>query len=229
MKKIITIIFTGSLLIISSSACNITISQTSPITASPSVIPANTPTSFPTGIPTLPSPMASVTPEFAPSCEVGEASVSPSPQCQVPVAEESSTYCNEKDAYNLILLDKKLTYELLTKGFRCKDSGIKNDRQMVACTGLMATDFEINVCDPACVIPTVQAVTTKCPQGYNYNNLQGCCTQEEQILNPACMVFKFTTTSCVANCNKIVRKSQCLKNPTACIWDQMGRSCKMRE
>ena len=228
-RHIKNILFTGILLIVGSSACNLIFSQKSPLTPGPSVTPMASATALPTEFPTMPVPTASSTPEFAPYCEEDAASVLPSTSCQVPVAEESSRYCYEKDPYNLILLNKGSTFEVLTKHFRCTDAGMKNDRQMVACTGLMATTFEINVCNPACVIPTAQAGMTNCPPGYNLNTLNGCCTQEVQQLNPGCMVFKFDTITCVANCDKIVRKSQCLKNQSACIWDQEKRLCKLRE
>jgi len=231
MNKIFElIVFMGSLLVVSTTACNLIISQTGPATLVPSASPTETATSAPIGTPTAAIPTASATPEFAPFCQPADAaSVSPSAQCQVPVAEESSTFCTDKDPYNLILFDKGLSYEVLTDGFRCSDAGMKGDKQMVTCTGQMASYFTINVCDPACVVPTVQALVTQCPQDYNYNSLQGCCTQEIQQLNPSCVAFQFKTTSCVANCSKIVRKSQCVKNSYACVWDYQARVCKMRE
>jgi hypothetical protein len=229
MKKIYTLFFTGSLLMLSTASCNLIFSQTSPLTPAPAVELTETATVAPTATVTVSVPMASATPEFAPFCEAGAASVLPSVQCQALIAEESSTFCSEKDPYNLILFDENLTYEVLTQGFRCSDAGRKNDRQMIACTGQMASQFVVQVCDPACVVPTVQAKITQCPQGYNYDSHQGCCTQEIQLLNQNCRAFKFKTTTCVSNCAKIVKKSQCLKNSYACVWDEGEKACKMRE
>jgi hypothetical protein len=229
-KTFKSIIFTGSLLIISATACNLIISQTSPVTPAPTANPTETATSAPTATSTESVPTASATPEFAPFCQPEDAaSVSPSAQCRVPIAEESSTFCTDKDPYNLILFDKGLTYEVLTKGFRCSDAGIKGDKQMVTCTGQMAADFAINVCDPACVIPTVQAAITKCQQGYNYNAQQGCCTQEIQQLNPNCVAFKFKTTSCVVRCFEFRREAKCKRNSWACEWNEKEKVCELRK
>ena len=74
--------------------------------------------------------MASPTPEFAPFCETGAQTASPLSQCQVPIVEESSTFCSDKAPYNLILMDEGLTYEVLTEGFVCSDAGMKNDKQI---------------------------------------------------------------------------------------------------
>jgi len=226
MNKILkSTIFTSLLLIGVTTACNLSVSQPEPTqTVNP------TETAKPTATFTPAVPPASPTPEFAPFCEAGSASVLPPSQCQVPVAEESSIFCKDKNPYNLILLDRGLTYEVLTKGFRCTDAGIKNDKQMIACTGqIMASTYEINVCDPACVVPTVQAAVTKCPQDYHYNDVQGCCTQEIQQASQNCAVQKFRTTVCVMNCSGIIRKSNCLKNSSACVWNDEQKVCELRK
>ena len=229
MHKIFSIVFTGSLLIISTAACNLIISQTSPGTSVPTAVPTETATPTPTVAPTESVSTASATPEFAPFCGEGAATASPSVQCQVLLAEESSTFCSEKKPYNLIFFNEGLTYEVLTKGFRCSDAGKKNGKQMVTCTGQMASQFVVQVCDPACVIPTVQAEITQCPQGYSYNDRQGCCTQEFIQLNQNCMATNFTTTSCVTECYKFVKKSKCLQNSFACEWDEAEKECKLRQ
>lgn len=231
MNKVFkSVLFTGFFLILSTTACNLIISQTSPVTPLPPVSPTETATSAPTATPTESVPAASATPEFAPFCQSAEAaSVSPSAQCKIPIAEQSSTFCAEKDPYNLILFDKGLTYQVLTKGFRCSDAGTKGDKQMVACTGQMAAEFAISVCDPNCVVPTVQAAVTQCPQGYNYNSQQGCCTQEIQQLNPGCAAFDFKTTSCVVRCFEFRREAKCKRNSWACEWNEKDKVCELRK
>lgn len=224
-KKIYWIILTGLLLTVLTTACNLAISQSADATTVPTVSATETPAATAT----LPAPTASPTPAFAPFCTADTVSVLPPSQCQAPVAEESSTFCSEKDPYNLILLDPGLTYEVLTKGFKCADAGKKDDRQMITCTGLMSSTFELNVCDPTCVIPTVEAAITQCPQDYFYNDVQGCCTQEAQQVNQTCTVQKFNTTSCTANCDNIRRKSNCLKNSFACVWNYEEKSCQLRK
>jgi hypothetical protein len=228
MKKILRfILFTGLLLSILTAACNLAVAE--PVTATPALTASPTETATPAATATQSAPAVSPTPEFAPFCETGSASIAPPVQCQIPVAEESSAFCTDKKPYNLILINQGLTYEALTRGFRCSDAGTKGDKQMITCTGQMATSYEINVCDPACVVPNVQAAITQCPQDYNYNSVQGCCTREIQQLNQNCKVFKFTSSTCVANCSGIVRKSNCLKASSACQWNYEDNACEARK
>ena len=229
MNKILrTIIFSGLLLVFVTTACNLSVSQPTIVPPLPTAGATQTTAPLPTATSTEVLPMASPTPEFAPFCEAESPTASPLSQCQVPVVEESSTFCTDKAPYNLILMDKGLTYEVLTEGFVCSDAGMKNDKQMITCTGQMAADFAINVCNPACVVPTVQATITQCPQGYNYNDLQGCCTQEPKQLTPNCTAFTFKTTTCIVDCSQYTKESKCKKNSYACQWNTQDEICELR-
>jgi hypothetical protein len=226
MNKILkSILFTGFIVSGVTAAC--TIEVVPPPTAE--VSPTASPTETLTATPTVAIPTASATPEFVPFCQPDASNASLSPQCGLPVAEESSTFCQLKDPYNLILIDKGMTYQVLTEGFRCTDAGMKDDKQMITCTGQFAANFAINVCDPACVVPTVLAAVTKCPQGYNYNAFQGCCTQEIQQINPSCAAFNFRTTSCVVNCGEFKREVKCNRNSWACVWNKKDKVCELRK
>ena len=231
MNKILkSVIFTGLLLTGFTVACSLSSSQTPAVTSvsTASITPSMVllPTATSTDEPVLiPSP----TSEFAPFCEADSSAVSSLPQCRFPVVVESSTFCTSKNPYNLILITEGMTYEVLTEGFDCIDAGMKDDKQMVTCTGKMASDFEINVCDPSCIIPTVQAMNTKCPQDYTYNDLLGCCTQEMQVLNRNCVSFKFKTTTCVVDCSVYTTKATCDKNSAACFWDDREITCSPRK
>ncbi len=160
MNRILkSILFTGFILSVVTAACRIEV-----VTPTEAVLPTPiAPTETQTANPTATVLAASPTPEFAPFCEAGASNASSSIQCELPVAEESSTFCERKDPYNLILIDKGMTYEVLTDGFRCTDAGLKGDKQMITCTGQFAAEFAINVCNPACVVPTVEAAVTGCP------------------------------------------------------------------
>jgi hypothetical protein len=220
-------IFTGLLLIVVVSSCNLEFSQVGPETLTPPVTATETETPAPT---ITAAPSSSPTPEFAPFCQAADAaSISPVPQCQLPSATQSSTFCSEKRPYNLILIDAGSTYEVLTKGFRCSDAGKKGDKQMITCTGQLAADFVVNVCNPACVVPTVQAAITECPQGYNYNAFQGCCTQEIQQINQNCMGYSFKTTTCVIGCSEFKREAKCKRNSWACVWNDKEKVCEVRK
>jgi hypothetical protein len=228
MNKILkSTIFAGILLSVILTACSFpTVSDTQNGAVTPGPAASPTGTAMPAPMPTAP---ASATPELAPFCEAGAVIVSPPAQCQLPIAEESSIFCVKKKPYNLIFINKGATYEALTAGFWCTDAGMKDGRQMVTCTGQMATDFEVSVCDPACAIPTAQATITQCPQGYNYNNLLGCCTQEFQQIYQNCVTLKLTTKSCLVDCSVFRKKSICNKNYIACEWNDATRKCEMRK
>ena len=225
-----TRILTGLLLIGISVGCNPRFTQTpKPDTETPTPIasPTNTATPVPTATEFV-EPVTA-TPEFAPFCEANFASDPMPPQCQLPIAEQSTIFCTNKVPYNLIFTNAGANYEVLSENFKCSDAGIKDGRQMVTCTGPMASTFELRVCDPACAIPTIQAAITQCPQGYNYNNLHGCCTQESQSTDQSCVVLKLKTKSCVVDCSGFTKKSVCDNNSHACVWDDTDKVCKLRK
>ena len=227
MHKVLKTIIYISFII---TACNFpfmpTPQPTESVTPMPTVNPTETAT--PEITPTESAPLVSATPEFAPICDTNAASVSPAPQCELPSATESSTFCSEKDPYNLIFVSKGSTFESRTKGFTCRDAGMKNGKQMVTCTGQMATKYQVSVCNPACVVPTVQAAITQCPQDYNYNAFQGCCTQAIQQLQQNCVVLELKTITCEVNCREYNKKKTCDKNSNACKWDEQNKVCQLR-
>jgi hypothetical protein len=231
MNKILkSTTFTGLLLIGIITACNAPLSSTSQKDAgTPTLTVSLTGTATPVTTPTESGPPASATPEFAPFCESGVATVSPPVQCQGPIAMESSVFCTKKKPYNLLLINEGATYQVLTNGFWCSDAGTKDGRQMVTCTGQMATDFEISVCDPACAVPTVQAEITQCSQGYNYNNLLGCCMQGLQQSHQNCETLKFKTRNCLVACGVFRQKKGCDQNSNACVWNSEIKKCEMRK
>ena len=231
MNKILkSIIFTGLLLINIITACSAPLISASPEDSKTPMLTASpTETVTPVITPTESGPPASATPEFAPFCELGVVSVSPPTQCQTPIAEESSVFCVKKKPYNLIFINEGATYEALTRGFWCSDSGMKDGRQMVTCIGPMAADFQLSVCDPACAVPTVQAEITQCPQGYNYNNYQGCCTQEFQQIYQNCATLKLRTKICLVDCSVFRKQKTCDQNSNTCLWNSKTRKCEMRK
>ena len=170
----------------------------------------------------------SVTPGFAPFCKDLTTSNSSS-QCQLPIAEQSSAFCTKKTPYNLLLINQGASYEVLSEYFSCADAGTKNDKKMVTCTGPMALNFEVQVCDPACSNLSLQTGTAQCPVDYAYNNIQGCCTKEQQIIEANCTVLKLKTTSCTTDCGQYTKKNKCDNNSYACIWDNANAVCIQRQ
>jgi hypothetical protein len=223
MKKFTSvIIFVGMLL----SACNLPVAQKATETPTPTAV---IPTGTATLVPTETAPAASATPEFAPFCDPDAVSVAPPAQCQMPIAKESSIFCSKKKPYNLLLINKNALFEVQTEGFRCIAEGMKDGKKIVTCTGTMAASFEVTVCDPTCAAPTVPAEITTCPDGYYFNNLQGCCMQGLQQVNQNCVTLKLTTTSCKVDCSIYPKKATCNQHSDTCYWSAEDNSCELRK
>jgi hypothetical protein len=222
-------ILIGLLLVGLTLACSL---QSAPVQIPETETPL--PTAQPTETATLP-PLptetaipATPTVVFAPVCEPGAALVSTPVGCQLPIAEERSTFCTSKVPYNLIVMNEGTTYQVLNEGFRCLDEGVSDGKQRISCTGPMSTGFQLRVCDPACAIPTVQAELTQCPQGYIFDTVQGCCTQELQPVEQGCIVLSLGTKSCVVNCGEFTNRADCEDNAYACEWNANNKTCQLR-
>lgn len=180
-----------------------------------------------TAVPTLTSIPPTPTLEFAPFCNADMAIITPAAKCQMPIASEITKFCVEKKPYNLIYINRGSTYTPLTGSFICTYEGAKENRQMISCTGTKSESYEIRVCDPACAIPTAQAAIIKCPQDYNYNDIQGCCTKEiAQPTQPNCFVLKLDTPKCALKCRSF-NAAECLNHAYSCTWLE-GR-CEQRK
>lgn len=223
-------ILTGLLLVGVVMACNM-LSTPVPVAETETPVPTSSPAETATLIPSPTEiiPSLTPTPEYAPLCEPGAASVPTPVGCQFPLAEQSSVFCTNKIPYNLILINEGATYEVLSLGFTCADAGMKDGKKIVTCTGLMSSAFELRVCDPACALPTVQAEITQCPQSYLYDSLRGCCTQEPPPADQSCMTLSLATRSCVVNCNEITKQAACERNSYACEWDDNNDVCQLRQ
>jgi hypothetical protein len=168
---------------------------------------------------------ATATPDFAPFCE-GETDIQS--RCQYPIANQSSTFCIKKSPYNLIALNERATYQLLNDYVQCEEAGIIDGQRMITCTGPMAYYFELQICDSACSSLSIETGSTKCPLGYNYNNLQDCCTQETQEVSQGCTVLKLRTQSCTIDCNQFTSRSSCEDYGYACRWNDVDNECYLR-
>jgi len=214
-------------LILVFAGCGFPAPQPTTEASSPIAVITQTTTFLPLDTSTEAVPFPSPTSEFAPLCEAD--AFASLPECRFPSVNETNTFCAKKNPYTVISITEGMEYEVLNEGFVCSDAGRKDGLQLLACTGPMASRFKIEVCDPACVIPTVQASTEKCPQGYNFNGLLGCCTQEIQMLNRNCMTYEFETTSCLVDCSVYDTETLCGKNSYACLWDVQNEICYARK
>jgi hypothetical protein len=169
---------------------------------------------------------ASATPQPAPFC--GEDTERQS-QCHYPVAGQSSAFCADKSPYNLIFLNDGGTYQLLHEHVQCSEAGIIDGQRMITCTGPMAYYFELQVCDSACSALRLETDDPRCPRGYRYNSLQGCCTNETQEVDGGCVVLKLRTRSCAIDCGQFTSPISCTDYGYACRWNDVDSSCQLRK
>jgi len=225
-KTLYPIVLAGLALIVLTMACNLPTTTSQPAdtaTLAPTIRPSETFTPVPLITP------ATATPDYLPFCDPNAVSIPTPSLCRLPIAEEGDSFCSKKYPYNLIFFNKGATYEVLTANFECTDAGTKDDRQMITCTGLMASNYEVRICDPACVIPTLPADNSQCPQGYGLNAAQGCCMPGAELTQQNCVTLKLRTRSCVVDCSKFTKKSTCNQNSYACIWDSKNEVCLLRQ
>ncbi len=224
-RHLFSVILAGATLIGLLAACNLPVAPSQqPITETP------LPTASLTATTTIPvAPTASPTPEFAPFCAPDSVSVPTPAGCQLPIAREGDSFCTRKVPYNLVFMNPGSTYETLSESFWCSDAGIQDGRQMITCTGPMATSYEVRICDPACIVPTTAAGSPLCPSGYILDSLLECCAPEAQITQPNCVTLELKTKSCVVNCGVFKKKSDCNANSYACIWNESTDTCQLRK
>ena len=198
--------------------------------------PTETETSIPTANSTKTATLVpaatevvTATPKFAPFCQPSSASVATPVACQEPIAEQSSTFCESKVPYNLILVNQGSTFETTTENITCTDAGVKGDKLIVTCTGPMAIPFELKVCDPACAISPFGGGTTHCPEDLHYNELLGCCEREPIPVDGNCVVLKLKTHRCTITCNQFTDAATCDANGYACVWNDEFKECSQRK
>lgn len=224
-RDLLSVVLASAMLSGILAACNLPVAQDQqPVTDTP--LPTASPTA--TVIPVAIAPTVSATPEFAPFCAPDSVSVPTPAGCQLPIAREGDSFCNKKIPYNLVFINPGSTYETLSENFRCSDAGIQDGKQMITCTGLMASSYEVKICDPTCIVPTTAAGSPLCPSGYVLDSLLECCAPEAQITQPNCVTLELRTKSCVVNCAVFTKKSDCTANSYACIWNENTDTCQLR-
>ena len=144
------------------------------------------------------------------------------------ISECKCQFCADKVPYNLIQINLGSTYEVFSESVTCSETGIKDGKLLLICTGPMALSFEVKVCDPACAIPIYPAQTIRCPEDLNYNELYGCCEREPIPIDDNCVVLKLDTISCVVGCSEYTDQATCDKNGRACRWDREREVCYPR-
>jgi hypothetical protein len=132
----------------------------------------------------------------------------------------------------LILLNPGASYEILHKYVDCWDSGTKDGKRLLTCTAPPAFYFELKVCDSACTSLSIErgfVESMQCSYGYNYNNLEGCCTNKLQEVEAGCVVLKLDTVSCSYDCGQYKNSSTCRNHGFYCIWNSTEKECQLRE
>jgi hypothetical protein len=180
-------------------------------------------------LPTASLAPVTLTPQFPPICELSVASTLTAPLCQRPIAEQSSAFCMNKVPFNLIFIDAGATYEVLSEGFECSYAGMKDDRQMLMCSGPMGTSFELRACgQQACALPTLPAEISQCPQGFWYDEPQGCCAFIPQSAEQSCVSLTLETKRCAINCAEFTNEDACNHHYHACKWNDEDQVCRVR-
>jgi hypothetical protein len=163
----------------------------------------------------LPSPVTQ-----APFCVSSGTPVSSPVGCTLPARDQRSQFCTNKQPYTLIALPQSATYTVLSNGFSCSPAGLKDNLQLVTCTGAQSSSFSLRVCNPTCALaPTSGSVAPSgtCPQGYNYSTDQKCCQAGQGDRN-GCVTLNYDTTACgVVDCSRIKDMSTCSAK-TSCKW-----------
>ncbi len=195
-------------------ACLISISTGSPTETS--LPPSQTPTSssFPTDTATATAVSRAL------FCVWSSTPTPISPECTLPTGEERSEFCTNKVPYTLVAIPTEDSYKLLTPGIVCTDAGVKNNNQLLTCTGPQSYSFAMQICNSACVVPTATPVPAPlglCPQGFNYLSDQNCCSAISGNQS-GCTTVKFNLRSCGQPvCNKIKDIATCNATP-GCNW-----------
>jgi serine/threonine protein kinase len=144
----------------------------------------------------LPSPtnevlavVAPTEPQFAPVCQDAPAS------CDAPSADVRDKFCVNKIPYTLLALPEGSTFEVVTSGFKCSDEGVRDNSQMVSCTGQELVSFDLKVCNSACNATDTVSAGGQCPDGYGYDSAGQCCAA---VLAPdsGCTVIKVDLRDC---------------------------------
>jgi hypothetical protein len=135
-----------------------------------------------------------------------------------------------KVPFNLIFIDAGATYEVLSDGFECSAAGMKDNRQMLMCSGPMGTSFELKACgQQACALPTLSAEISQCPGGFLYDEPLGCCAFIPQSVEQSCIVLTLETKSCVINCGEFTKENACDHHYHACQWNDEDKVCQVRQ
>jgi hypothetical protein len=163
----------------------------------------------------LPSPVTQ-----APFCVFSGTPASSPTGCTLPARDQRSQFCTNKQPYTLLALPQAATYTVVSSGFICSPAGLKDNLQLVTCTGAPASSFSLRVCDPTCATtatPGSVAPAGVCPQGYNYSSGQQCCQVGQGDQN-GCVTLNYDTTTCgQVDCSRIKDMSTCV-GKTSCIW-----------
>ncbi len=153
-------------------------------------------------------------------CVWNETPTPSSSQCALPTGDQRDQFCVNKIPYTLIAIPAGDTYQVTTAGFTCDDAGVKNNFQLLTCTGPRSYTFNLQVCNTACAVPTSAATATpspRCPSGYDYLADRQCCQGAATTPN-GCVTLSFDTSSCgYVDCPQFTTSSSCTSHNT-CKW-----------
>ncbi len=119
---------------------------------------------------------------FPPYCQstpylpVSELPTPATPQCWTPTVQRIGPSCKGKSPSHTILLPRGSMYRVRSEGFTCTDTLVGNQIQ-VTCTGPEGSSGTLQVCNPACEVPTTPpwSGVPVCDPGYIYDPASRQC------------------------------------------------------
>jgi len=136
-------------------------------------------------------------PPFAPFCE------STSSGCDAPtVTMLDNSYCVEKVPYAIMSVPAGTTYETFDLDFQCRDQMHSDGTMRVTChsiTGKELWSYDLQVCNSACSVPTLQTGSDQCPEGYGFDRTNQCCAAPAPASNDGCTIYKVDLGACAGS------------------------------
>jgi hypothetical protein len=156
----------------------------------------------------------------APFCVSGSTPTSSLSGCTLATRDQRSQFCTNKVPYTLITLPQGDTYSVLTAGFTCTPAGLKDNLQLLTCSGSPSSRFSLQVCNPICALAVTPASTVqagRCSPGYDYLPDQQCC-QVANSNQSGCVTLSYDTAPCgLVDCARIKDLSACTAK-SSCKW-----------
>jgi hypothetical protein len=154
------------------------------------------PTSLPspTAAPAEPTGAQPTQPQYAPFCQSAPAG------CEAPtVTMLDNKYCIEKVPYAIMSIPAGTTYKSQDLDMQCVDQMHSDGTMRVTChslTGKQLWSYQLQLCNSACSVPTLQTGAGQCPEGYGYDSANTCCAAPVPDNSDGCTMYQVDLGAC---------------------------------